>query len=276
MKNILIFILASFTFAVLTPARSLAQSDSKQALSYTASLIIPPSADTKKPAAAVSSSTSLTQIFPGRDKINGLVISTLAIESSEPAKKNLAMFKSVKLYLSMGDGSNEVMIGSRDISAKAASQIVYTGELGSGKSGRVDVDQNSNYSTVEQAIMGRVAGVEVLPSGEIRIRGVNNLSGGAPLYVLDGVERANVQGLNPNDIKSVEVLKDASVLSMYGVRGANGVIVIKTRGGSMNSGESQGSMNNFLKGSTIRVRAEYVLRYATKEPTGLNVNITFR
>src|SRR4051812_21364690 len=167
MRNILIVVLTSLTLAELTPVRSLAQSDAKQALPYTASLTINPSDETKRSVSTVSSSTSLNQIFPGRDRINGLVISSLIIESAEPSIKNLGMFKSVKLYLSMGDGTNEVMIGTRDISAKAGNKIVVTGEMGSSKSSRIDVDQNSNYSTVEQAILGRVAGVEVLSSGEI-------------------------------------------------------------------------------------------------------------
>lgn len=98
--------------------------------------------------------------------------------------------------------------------------------------------------SVDQALGGRVAGVQVV-SGDgqpgmeanIVIRGSNTISDksdGAPLFVIDGfaTENANLASLNPNDIESMDVLKDASATAIYGARGANGVIIITTKRGS--------------------------------------------
>jgi len=89
---------------------------------------------------------------------------------------------------------------------------------------------------VEQALQGRVAGVQVIPaSGEpgagavVRIRGVGTLNNASPLYVVDGMMLDDIGFLNPNDIESIDVLKDASATAIYGSRGANGVIIITTR-----------------------------------------------
>jgi TonB-linked SusC/RagA family outer membrane protein len=92
---------------------------------------------------------------------------------------------------------------------------------------------------VDQALMGKVAGVQVLPvSGEpgappqIRIRGIGSISaGGGPLYVVDGFPMESIQTINPNDIESIDVLKDASATAIYGSRGSNGVIIINTKRG---------------------------------------------
>ena len=95
----------------------------------------------------------------------------------------------------------------------------------------------------DQALGGRVAGVQVVTSdgqpgseANIVIRGSNTISetsDGTPLYVIDGfaTENANPAALNPNDIESIDVLKDASATAIYGARGANGVIIITTKRG---------------------------------------------
>ncbi|NDE10041.1 MAG: hypothetical protein EBZ95_05705 [Chitinophagia bacterium] len=97
---------------------------------------------------------------------------------------------------------------------------------------------------IGQSLQNRIAGVTVISSGGgvpgqnpmIRIRGTNSInSGNDPLYVLDGIMGiANpLSTLNPNDIKSIEVLKDASSLAFYGARGANGVVLITTKRGGL-------------------------------------------
>jgi TonB-linked SusC/RagA family outer membrane protein len=101
--------------------------------------------------------------------------------------------------------------------------------------------------SVEQAVSGRLAGVQVQQtSGQpgagisVRVRGVSSIAGGnEPLYVIDGLPQFNddVRGanglatINPSDIESIEVLKDASATAIYGSRGANGVVMITTRSG---------------------------------------------
>ena len=92
---------------------------------------------------------------------------------------------------------------------------------------------------VDQALQGRAAGVTVVTNsgqpGEpatIRIRGIGSaLGGNDPLYVVDGVITGDIKWLSPNDIKSIEILKDASAAAIYGSRGANGVILITTKSG---------------------------------------------
>lgn len=93
-------------------------------------------------------------------------------------------------------------------------------------------------SSVEQALQGRVAGVQVTPiSGEpgagaiVRIRGVGTLNNASPIYVVDGIILDDIKTLNVNDIESVEVLKDASATAIYGSRGGNGVVMITTKKG---------------------------------------------
>lgn len=92
---------------------------------------------------------------------------------------------------------------------------------------------------LDQALQGRAAGVTVTSgSGQpgegatIRIRGIGSAIGGNdPLYVVDGVITSDIKFLSPNDIQSMEILKDASATAIYGSRGANGVILITTKSG---------------------------------------------
>lgn len=104
----------------------------------------------------------------------------------------------------------------------------------------VDADEmkktsNSNISTMLQ---GRVAGVQVTSDGQpgadpvVRIRGIGSFNGTDPLYVVDGVIMGTtVRDFSPNDIESLQVLKDASAAAIYGSRAANGVIIITTKHG---------------------------------------------
>lgn len=126
--------------------------------------------------------------------------------------------------------------------AEGASGRSLEGE-GTGALSVVDGDdlQGRPAVHIEELIEGQVAGVQVVHHAgggiSFRIRGTGSInSGNDPLYVVDGmpVHVAPGQGLdwlNPGDIKRIEILKDASTTSMYGVRGANGVVVITTRRG---------------------------------------------
>ncbi|MBC5646307.1 TonB-dependent receptor [Parabacteroides sp. BX2] len=109
-----------------------------------------------------------------------------------------------------------------------------------------------------QALQGRAAGVVVQnksgsPSGDIsiRIRGSNSLTyGNDPLIIIDGVQGANLGSLNPNQIESMEILKDAAALSVYGSKGANGVVLVTTKSGK--SGKAQISYNSFVSFDQVR------------------------
>lgn len=97
-------------------------------------------------------------------------------------------------------------------------------------------------ASVDQALQGKVAGVQVTPvSGEpgaqavVRIRGVGTLNTASPIYVVDGVILDDISFLNMNDVESIDVLKDASATAIYGSRGANGVIIVSTKKGKANT-----------------------------------------
>jgi len=95
-------------------------------------------------------------------------------------------------------------------------------------------------ANIQQALQGRAAGLEVQKIGnqpgagaQIRIRGIRSISGSnEPLYVVDGIPwEGNLNDINPDDVASVDILKDASSTAVYGSRGANGVILISTKKG---------------------------------------------
>lgn len=100
--------------------------------------------------------------------------------------------------------------------------------------------QERPIATLGEALAGNLAGVRAQSTSgtpgeelQIRIRGVNTINGSSdPLYVIDGVPSEGMSGLNPSDVASIQVLKDASATSIYGARGANGVILIETKQGS--------------------------------------------
>ena len=141
--------------------------------------------------------------------------------------------------------------------------------------------------TATQALQGQVAGVQVTSSGQpgsspqVIIRGAGSILGGAtPLYIVDGIWTDDITNINTADIVSVDVLKDASSASIYGVRGANGVILITTRQGtgkmklnySMNIGMQQAAY------VVPMANAQQYLQYETSAlgpqlyPTGYNTN----
>ncbi len=101
-----------------------------------------------------------------------------------------------------------------------------------------DLERNPGQP-IERVLQGRFAGVEVsrTPDGGIavRIRGATSFNASTqPLYVVDGIPmqpgpNGSLTGINPYDIESIQVLKDAADTAIYGMRGANGVIVIKTK-----------------------------------------------
>lgn len=101
-----------------------------------------------------------------------------------------------------------------------------------------DEISKSAASNAMQAIQGKVAGVQIVSNGEpgagpsVRIRGVGSFTNESPLYVVDGMFYDNINFLNSNDIEDISVLKDASAAAIYGVRAANGVVLVTTKKGS--------------------------------------------
>jgi TonB-dependent starch-binding outer membrane protein SusC len=113
-----------------------------------------------------------------------------------------------------------------------------------------DIQQSASLR-VEQALQGRTPGVIVMQnSGQpgsgatVRIRGIGTTGDADPLYIVDGMPVSGIDYLSPNDIASVEVLKDAAATAIYGARGANGVVMITTARGQ--PGPIQVSYNGYL------------------------------
>lgn len=114
----------------------------------------------------------------------------------------------------------------------------------------------------EQALQGQLAGVSVRVTSaepgadpEIRVRGAASISAGNnPLYVIDGVPQSSMTGINPNDIASIEVLKDAASSAIYGSRGSNGVVIVTTKQGQ--KGKPKVSYSGTVGLSTLEKRMD--------------------
>lgn len=102
-----------------------------------------------------------------------------------------------------------------------------------------DIDHSTTADPIERALQSHVAGVQIIRTADggisVRIRGASSINASTePLYVIDGVAvqpgpGGGLLGINPKDIASIEVLKNAAETAFYGMRGSNGVIVIKTK-----------------------------------------------
>lgn len=98
--------------------------------------------------------------------------------------------------------------------------------------------KTTSISRIDQALQGRTAGVTVLPQSgspgapvSIRIRGAGSNKSSDPLYIVDGVRAGGIEYLDPSEIESTEILKDAASAAIYGAEGANGVVLITTKSG---------------------------------------------
>lgn len=115
-------------------------------------------------------------------------------------------------------------------------------------------------SSTDQLLQGQAAGVTVIAQGapgassNVFVRGLANAGNTTPLYVIDGVQTNSMSDLNPNDIESISVLKDAGSAAIYGVAGGNGVILITTK-----------------KGKAGKTTISYDAYYGTQVPPGGNV-----
>ena len=134
----------------------------------------------------------------------------------------------------------EETIGLEEVVAIGYGTIKKADLTGSISSINQDSYKDQPVNRVDQILQGRSAGVSVInssgaPGGEstIRIRGANSINGNNdPLYVIDGFVGADFKDVNPIDIESIQVLKDASSTAIYGSRGANGVVLITTKSGT--------------------------------------------
>lgn len=104
--------------------------------------------------------------------------------------------------------------------------------------------EHRTISDANQALQGKTSGVQVITTSAapgstptVRIRGFSSNVSSSPLYVVDGVRTTNIAGLDPNDIASMEILKDAASAAIYGAEAGNGVVLITTKKGTTGSGK---------------------------------------
>lgn len=109
---------------------------------------------------------------------------------------------------------------------------------------KADDIANTSSTRVDQALQGRTSGVTILPvsgspgsGAKIRIRGTGTNGNSNPLYIVDGMKTGSIDNLDPSDVESIEVLKDAASAAIYGTEGANGVILISTKKGKKGDGQ---------------------------------------
>ncbi|MDB0990456.1 TonB-dependent receptor [Phocaeicola vulgatus] len=116
-----------------------------------------------------------------------------------------------------------------------------TGSVANINTEKLNTQSNAN---IGQALQGKIAGVDIVSQGgapgsgtRIMIRGIGTLNNASPLYIVDGMYMNSIDHINPNDIASIDVLKDASSAAIYGSRAANGVIIVTTKEGSNTEGK---------------------------------------
>lgn len=158
-------------------------------------------------------------------------------------------------------------------------KIASTGSIASVKG--ADITQTP-VTNVAQGLAARVPGVQITqnssaPGGNIsvRIRGTNSINGTSePLYIIDGIQISNSGGvgdvsplstINPNDIESVEILKDASSTAIYGARGANGVVLITTKRGKSGATRVQLDMYRGIQNITKKLNMLNATEFAKLE-----------
>ncbi|CAL1516359.1 TonB-dependent receptor [Chitinophaga sp. MM2321] len=156
------------------------------------------------------------------------------------------------IFSFVGYDPQEVIVSSGPINILMAEkvgsleEVVVTGYASQKKkdlTGAVSIVKVENLtkqptSQIASQLQGQVSGVTVLGGGQpgeqpqVKIRGINTFGNNTPLYVIDGVPVSNLTDVNPNDVQTMQVLKDAGAASIYGARAANGVIVITTKRGT--------------------------------------------
>lgn len=182
--------------------------------------------------------------------------------------QSVAIAGRANIYIKLLSGANQleqvVVVGYG-----TQRKLDVTGSVASVKGEEISKQASTNAIS---SLQGKVAGVQITNNGspgaspEIRIRGLGTVYGNAnPLYVVDGVWFDDISFLNPNDIENMSILKDASSESIYGVRAANGVVLVTTK-----KGKGAPSINYSAYAGWQRVTNQPKLANATEYATLIN------
>ena len=175
----------------------------------------------------------------------------------------MATSQDTLVFSYVGFQTKEILVGNKmtmnvslEENTEALSEVVVVGygsqkrEDITGAVGVIDAEETFKErpnNDLGSLIQGQAAGVQVLKSSgkpsagfNIRVRGTSSISAGSdPLYVIDGVPTTDTRSLNPSDIESISILKDASSAAIYGAQGANGVVLITTKQGKSEKAQFQ-------------------------------------
>ena len=159
-----------------------------------------------------------------------LIVSYVGYKDREIAVRGRAIIEKIEME-SDSQMLDQVVVVGYGVQKKAD----LTGSVSIVNADELKRVSNSNISTM---LEGKVAGVQITSDGQpgadpsVRIRGIGSFGSTAPLYVIDGVPMGTtIRDFSPNDIETIQVLKDASAGAIYGSRAANGVVIITTKGG---------------------------------------------
>ncbi|MCO4292522.1 TonB-dependent receptor [Solitalea sp. MAHUQ-68] len=220
-----------------------------------------------------------------------------SINASKGSTLTFSFIGMVTKEITVGN-SNVINVAMEDESKKLQEVVV----VGYGTQKRADVTssiasisakdlKDLQVAGIDQALQGKVSGVTVTNNGgqpgggvSVRVRGITSINGNEPLYVIDGVPisatkmttaqdqlggmpgqttQSAIAGVDPNDIASIDILKDASAQAIYGSRGANGVVIITTKRGK--SGEGKLSYDFYIgqQQTPTRLNMMNLSQYAT-------------
>ena len=159
-----------------------------------------------------------------------LIVSYVGYQSREIAVRGRAIIDAIQL-----ESDNQVLDQVVVVGYGVQKKADLTGSVSIVNADELKRASNSNISTM---LEGKVAGVQITSDGQpgadpaVRIRGIGSFGSTAPLYVIDGVPMGtSIRDFSPNDIETIQVLKDAAAGAIYGSRAANGVVIITTKNG---------------------------------------------
>lgn len=189
---------------------------------------------------------------------NNMPLPGVSISNAKSGSNTVSDFDgNFSLSAQIGDALKFSFIGYKDLTMSAAANMKVSLQLsrtdlsevvvvGYGTQKRADITgsiavvnekelRDRPNASVLSSLQGKVAGVQIVNSGKpgadptVSIRGYGSISGNKILYVVDGILTDNISYINPNDIENMSILKDASSSAIYGIRAANGVVVITTK-----------------------------------------------
>ncbi|HNW49730.1 MAG TPA: TonB-dependent receptor [Prolixibacteraceae bacterium] len=272
-KGVLIVAVIAFCFSLFSPTVSFANDNALQG---------------KKLIKGVVTDQKTSNSLPGLTiMVKGTAVGT--VTDIDGNYSIMASDKDVLVFSFVGYTKKEVLVGSQTSINVALSEdvmgldeVVVTGygvQKKSDLTGAVSSVSGESLTkmpmaNIEQAMQGQAAGVNITSKSgrpgegvDIKIRGISSINGTQPLVIVDGVS-GDLNTLNPNDIASIEVLKDASSAAIYGSTGGNGVILVTTKKG--NAGKMKTSFNAY---SGIESVAKKIEMMNSQEWMGVNEEI---